>query len=237
MTFICQDPEWTLLDSSLNMKLYYKDQLHLTENGNMKFSKLIIETLQDILSPQSSQSSSCLSNLFSAEPLSQSSSSQSLSATATSFNPKHKIIFHNSPTAPPKSQTLTASPPFRQDFSSSLKTTSDHMSSAKPTKLITSPISPSSSPDYPQSSQIQFQPPSNIPLPLLCTVTSPCTPTFPSSPTSTTHSLFSAPPSTSCHHLIPHPPSKVPATPDSSLHVAQHITEEVQISPAIPQRA
>ena len=107
MTFICQDPEWTLLDSSLNMKLYYKDQLHLTENGNMKFSKLIIETLQDILSPQSSQSSSCLSNLFSAEPLSKSSSSQSLSATATSFTPKHKIIFHNSPTAPPKSQTLT----------------------------------------------------------------------------------------------------------------------------------
>ena len=229
--------DWTLPDNSLNMELYHKDHLYLTENGNMKFSKLIIETLQDILSPQSSQSSSCLSNLFSAEPLSQSSSSQSLSATATSFNPKHKIIFHNSPTAPPKSQTLTASPPFRQDFSSSLKTTSDHMSSAKPTKLITSPTSASSSTDTPQSSQIQFQPPSTIPLPLLSTVTSPCTPTFPSSPTPTTHSLFSAPPSTSCHHLIPHPPSKVPATPDSSLHVAQHITEEVQISPAIPQRA
>ena len=221
----------------------------------MKFSKLIIETLQDVLSPQSSQSSSSYlsqsslirspppssltrSNLLSAQPLPQSSSSQSLSATATPFNPKHQIIFHNSPTAPPKSQTLTASPPFRQDFSSSLKTTSDHMSSAKPTMLIISPTSASSSTDTPQSSQIQFQPPSNIPLPLLSTVTSPCTPTFPSSPTPTTHSLFSAPPSTSCHHLVPHPPLKVPATPDSSLHVVQHVTEEVQISPpAVPHVA
>ena len=221
----------------------------------MKFSKLVTETLQDVLSPQSLQSSSSYlsqsslsrlspasslhrSNLLSAQPLSQSSLSQSLSATATPFNPKHQIIFHNSPTAPPKSQTLTASPPFRQDFSSSLKTTSDHMSSAKPTKLITSPTSASSSTDTPQSSQIQFQPPSNIPLPLLSTVTSPCTPTFPSFPTPTTHSLFSAPPSTSCHHLVPHPPSKVlPATPDSSLHVAQHVTEEVQISPAVPHVA
>ena len=53
-----QDPDWTLPDNSLNMELYYKDHLHLTENGNMKFSKLIIETLQDVLSPQLSQSSS-----------------------------------------------------------------------------------------------------------------------------------------------------------------------------------
>ena len=246
-----QDPDWTLPDNSLNMELYYKDHLHLIENGNMKFSKSIIETLQDVLSPQSSQSSSSYlsqsslirsphlssltrSNLLSAQPLSQSSSSQSLSATVTPFNPKHQIIFHNSPTAPPKSQTLTASPPFCQDFSSPLKTTSDHMPSAKPTKLIISPTSASSSTDTPQSSQIQFQPPSTIPLPLLSTVTSPCTPTFPSSPTPTTHSLFSAPPCTSCHHLAPHPPSKIlPATPDSSLHVAQHVTEDVQMSPAV----
>ena len=82
--------------------------------------------------------------------------------------------------------------------------------------------------------KIQIQPPSSIPRPLLSTATSPCTPTFPSSPTPTTHSLFSAPPSTSCHHLVPHPPSKVlPATPDSSLHVAQHVTKEVQISPPV----
>ena len=219
-----QDPDWTLPDNSLNMELYYKDHLHLI--GNMKFSKLIIETLQDVLSPQSSQSSSSYlsqsslirspppssltgSNLLSAQPLPQSSSSQSLSATATPFNPKHQIIFHNSLTAPPKSQTLTASPPFRQDFSSSLKTTSDHMPSAKPTKLITSPTSASSSTDTPQSYQIQFQPPSTIPLPLLSTVTSPCNPTFPSFPTPTTHSSFSAPPSSSCHHLVPHPTSKI----------------------------
>ena len=132
------------------MELYYKDDLHLI--GNMKFSKLIIETLQDVLSPQLSQSSSYLSqsslirlplpssltrsNHLSAKPLPQSSSSQSILATATPFNPKHQIIFHNSLTAPPKSQTLTASPPFHQDFSSSLKTTFDHVSSAKPTKLI-----------------------------------------------------------------------------------------------------
>ena len=123
-------------------------------------------------------------------------------------------------------------------FSSSLITTYEHISSAKPTKLITSPTPASSSTYTPQSSQIQFHPPSNIPLPLLSTVTSPCTPTFPSFPTPTTHSLFSAPPSTSCHHLVPHPPSKIlPATPDSSLHVAQHVTEEVQISPAVPHVA
>ena len=233
-----QDPDWTLPDNSLNMELYYKDHLHLIENGNMKFSKSIIETLQDVLSPQSSQSSSSYlsqsslirspppsslprSNFLSAQPLSQSSSSQSLSATATPFNPKHQIIFYNSPTAPPKSQTLPASPAFRQDFQSSLKTTSDHMSSAEPTKLITSPTSASSSTDTSQSCQIQFQPPSNIPLPLLSTVTSPCTPTFPSSPTPTTHSLLSTPQSTSCHHLLSHPPSKgLPATPDSSLQDA-----------------
>ena len=226
---MCRNTDWTLPDNSLNLELCYKDHFDLIENGNMKFSKLIIETLQDVLSPQSSQSSSSYlsqsslirspppsslprSNFLSAQPLSQSSSSQSLSATATPFNPKHQIIFHNSPTAPPKSQTLTASPPLSlktTSFSSSLKTTSDHMPSAKPTKLITSPTSASSSTDTPQSYQIQFQPPSTIPLPLLSTVTSPCNPTFPSFPTPTTHSSFSAPPSSSCHHLVPHPTSKI----------------------------
>ena len=160
-----QDPDWTLLHNSLNMELCYKDHLHLVEKGDMKFSKSIIETLEGELSPQSSQSSSYLSqsslirspppssltrsNLLLAQPLPQSSSSQLLSATATLFNLKHQIIFLNSLTAPPKSQTLTASPPFRQDFPSSLKTTSDHMSSAKPTMLIISPTSASSSTDTP----------------------------------------------------------------------------------------
>ena len=128
-----QHPDLTLPDNSLNVNLYYKDHLRLIENRNIKFSKLIIETLQDVLSPQSSQSPSSYlsqsslirspppssllrSNFLSAQPLSQSSSSQSLSATATPFNPKHQIIFHNSLTAPPKSQTLTASPPFRKKF-------------------------------------------------------------------------------------------------------------------------
>ena len=105
-------PKWTLPDNFLNIELYYKDHLHLIGNGNNKFSKLIIETLQDILSPQSLQSSSSYmsqlslvrspspsslprSNL-SVQTLSQSSSSQSLSATATPFNPKRQIISHNS---------------------------------------------------------------------------------------------------------------------------------------------
>ena len=54
ITFMRQDPDWTLPDNSLNMELYYKDHFHLIENGSMKFSKLIIETLQDVISPQSS---------------------------------------------------------------------------------------------------------------------------------------------------------------------------------------
>ena len=41
MTFMRQDPDWTLPDKSLNVDLYYKDHLHLIKNGNMKFSKLI----------------------------------------------------------------------------------------------------------------------------------------------------------------------------------------------------
>ena len=57
-TFVRQDPDLTLPDNSLNMELYYKDHLYLMENGNIKFSKLVIEKLEDVLSPQSSQSSS-----------------------------------------------------------------------------------------------------------------------------------------------------------------------------------
>ena len=223
------------------MELYYKDYLHLIENENIKFSTLIIEILQDVFLPQSSQLSSSYlsqtslirspppsslprSNLLSVQTLSQSSSSHSLSATALTiiFNPKCQNLLLNFPTAPPKLRTLTASPPFRQIFSSPLKTTFDQIRSAKPTKFITSPTSASSSSDTPRSSQLKFQPPSSIPLPLQSTVTSPCTPTFPSSPTPTptAPSSFSAPASTSCHHLVPHPPSKVlPATPGFSLYV------------------
>ena len=35
MTFMRQDPDWTFPDNSLNMELYYKDHLHLIENGNI----------------------------------------------------------------------------------------------------------------------------------------------------------------------------------------------------------
>ena len=110
ITFISQDPDWTLPENSFNMQLCYKDHLHLTECGNIKFSKLIIETLQDVLSPQSSSQlpSSCLSQsswiksppphslprskLPSVQKLSKSSSSQSLSATVTPFNQKCKTF-------------------------------------------------------------------------------------------------------------------------------------------------
>ena len=204
----------------------------------------------DVLSPQSSQSSL---SYFPQSSLIRSPHSSSLRQT---FQFKHipnhvhlnyclqhqhsptRIVL-NYPTALLKSQTLTASPLFRQDFSSSIKTTSDQMPSAKQTKLITSPTSASSSTDTHQSSQLKCQPSSNILLPLLSTITSPCAPTFPSSPTPTTPSLFCALPFASCHHFIPHPPSKVlPATPDFSLHVEQHVTQKVQISsPAVPHVA
>ena len=50
MTFMHQDPDWSLSGSSLNMELYNKVHLYLIENGNIKFSKLIIKILQDVLS-------------------------------------------------------------------------------------------------------------------------------------------------------------------------------------------
>ena len=39
-----QGPGWTFSGNPLNMGLYRKDHL---ENGNIKFSKSVIETLQD----------------------------------------------------------------------------------------------------------------------------------------------------------------------------------------------
>ena len=56
--------------------------------------------------------------------------------------------------------------------------------------FITLPTSASSSTGTPQSSQIKFQPPSTIPLPPLCTVTSPYTLTFPSSCTHSSPLIF-----------------------------------------------
>ena len=93
MTFMPQDPDWILPDNSLNMELYYKDHLLLIEDGNTKFSKSIMETLQVVLSPQSSSQSS--------------SSSQSLSATATPFNPECQIFLLDTPTGQPKFQVIT----------------------------------------------------------------------------------------------------------------------------------
>ena len=49
MTFTHQNLDLTLPDSSLNMELYHKDHLYLIKNGNIKYLKLIIETLQEII--------------------------------------------------------------------------------------------------------------------------------------------------------------------------------------------
>ena len=198
-------------------------------------SKLIIETLQDLLSPYSSSqlSSSCLSqsswishlasvsslprsNLPSVKPFSKSSSSQSLSATATRFNPKCQNCMLSYPTLP-KFETLSTSPPFRQVFSSPIKTTSDYMSSTEVSKLVTSLTSISSSFKTPRPSQLKFQPPSSITSRLLSTVVFLCAPTFPSSPILTALPSFSAPPPTSRHHYL----YLVP-TPSTSCHHQLH---------------
>ena len=51
ITFMVQDPDWTLPDNSL--QLCYTDHLHLIKTGNIKFSESIVKALHDT-SPQSS---------------------------------------------------------------------------------------------------------------------------------------------------------------------------------------
>ena len=146
----------------------------------------------------------------------------------TPFNLKCQQFLLDTPTAPPNFQTLPASVTYCQVFFSPFKTTSDHMSSTKPTRVITSPTSISSSSKTVQSCHVKFQPPYSIPL------TSPCTSTFPSSPIPTAHPSTSYPPPRSRHHLVHHSPSKVlPATPSSSLYIAKYLTEEMQASPPV----
>ena len=104
----------------------------------------------------------------------------------------------------------------------------------KQRKLVTSPSSGSSSFKTLQSSQLKFQIPSSIPFPLVSTVISSCTPTFPSSPTLSVHPSFSAAPPTSRHHLVTHLPSKaLPENLISFLYVVEHIAGEMQISPPV----
>ena len=104
----------------------------------------------------------------------------------------------------------------------------------KQRKLVTSPTSGSSSFETPQSSQLKFQTPSSIPFPLVSTVISSCTPTFPSSPTLSVYPSFSAAPPTSRHHLVTHPPSKaLSANLISFVYIVEHIAEEMQISPPV----
>ena len=81
---------------------------------------------------------------------SQSSSSQSLSATATSFFCLILLLFHQNF----KHYLNQTSLP--QVFSSPLKTTSDHISSTELIKVITSPTSLSSSSETPRTSVFLF---------------------------------------------------------------------------------
>ena len=43
--FIVKDHGWTLLNGSLYCSLFYKDSLHLAEQGNVKLAKSIVSTL------------------------------------------------------------------------------------------------------------------------------------------------------------------------------------------------
>ena len=43
--FIVRDHGWTLTNGSLECSLFYKDSLHLIEQGNVKLAKLIVSTL------------------------------------------------------------------------------------------------------------------------------------------------------------------------------------------------
>ena len=43
--FIVQDHGWTLPNGSLDCSLFYKDSLHLVEQGNVKLAKSIVSTL------------------------------------------------------------------------------------------------------------------------------------------------------------------------------------------------
>ena len=95
------------------------------------------------------------------------------------------------------------------------------MSLREPAKPITLPISLSSLFETPHSSLLKLQSQSSLPLlSIFCKIS--------------LSSYISSPP-TSRHHVVPHPPSKVLlATPGPSLHVAQHITEEIKTpAPAV----
>ena len=90
------------LDNSISNDLYYKDDLQLNENGNIKLYKLVIKMIYDILSPSSLLKSSPSSfstvlNLPSAETFSQSSSSQSLSGTLKPLKPRSQNFIPVSP--------------------------------------------------------------------------------------------------------------------------------------------
>ena len=135
-----------------------------------------------------------------------------ISITASHCNtlqPEMLIFLRNSPTTLPNFQTITESPTFHQ------------MSSTELTNFITSATSLPSSSKTPHLSPLKFQPKSSLPLPLLLLVTS--------SPRPTAHPCSSI--------YIPsssRTSSKVlPATSDSSLYLAQHITEEIQLSPPV----
>ena len=46
-SYIDEDTDWTLANSSLNPDLFYSDKIHLVEKGNSNLSKSIRKSIED----------------------------------------------------------------------------------------------------------------------------------------------------------------------------------------------
>ena len=132
-----------------------ESSVSVEENADKKNieRRIIITVIITVITSCLSQSSLIISptpsslprsNLPSVKKIFQSSTSQSLSATARPFNLKCQNFLLNCLTVPPKFQT-SASPTFRQMFSHRSRQLLTKLS-----KLITSPTSSSSSIETPQ---------------------------------------------------------------------------------------
>ena len=50
-TFICPDSDWTLSNGSLDPDLFYLDNVHLVENGNLKLAASIFSLIKILITP------------------------------------------------------------------------------------------------------------------------------------------------------------------------------------------
>ena len=50
-TFICPDSDWTLSNGSLDPDLFYLDNVHLEENGNLKLAASIFSLIKILITP------------------------------------------------------------------------------------------------------------------------------------------------------------------------------------------